>query len=36
MFGKSERANISKSERNGLAELVSILVKVALENHGYV
>lgn len=36
MFGKSERANISKLERNGLAELVSILVKVALENHGYV
>lgn len=36
MFGKGERANISKSERNGLAELVSILVKVALENHGYV
>ncbi|TPE44590.1 addiction module toxin RelE [Maribrevibacterium harenarium] len=31
MFGKNERANLSKSDRNALSQLVSILVKTALE-----
>ena len=36
MFGKNERANLSKSDRNALSKLVSILVSAALENddHG--
>ena len=33
MFGKNERANLSKSDRNALSQLVSILVKTALEKH---
>ncbi|ALG69224.1 type II toxin-antitoxin system RelE/ParE family toxin [Beggiatoa leptomitoformis] len=32
IFGKNERANLSKAERNQLAKLVDILVKTALEN----
>ena len=31
LFAKNERANISKSERNELAELVEILVQIWLE-----
>lgn len=31
MFGKNERANLSKAERNALAKLVDILVRTALE-----
>jgi len=31
VFGKNEKANISKAERNVLAKLVEILVKQALE-----
>lgn len=35
MFGKNERANLSKADRNSLAKLVDILVKTALEkNYG--
>ncbi len=35
MFGKGERANLSKADRNALSKLVSILVHTALEkNHG--
>lgn len=35
MFGKGERANLSKADRNALSRLVSILVRTALEvNHG--
>ena len=33
MFGKNERANLSKADRNSLAKLVDILVKAALEKH---
>lgn len=34
MFGKGERANLSKADRNSLAKLVSILIHTALEkNH---
>ncbi|MAF16002.1 MAG: addiction module toxin RelE [Marinomonas sp.] len=32
MFGKNERANLSKSDRNALAKLVEVLVSKALEN----
>ncbi len=31
MFGKGERANLSKSDRNSLSKLVSILIHAALE-----
>ena len=31
VFGKNEKPNISKSERNELAKLVGLLVQVALE-----
>jgi len=31
IFGKNEKSNITKSERNELAKLVGILVQVALE-----
>lgn len=31
LFAKNERANISKSERNELAELVELLVEIWLE-----
>jgi len=31
VFGKNERANLTKAERNELAKLVEILVKSALE-----
>lgn len=35
VFGKNEKSNITKSERNELAKLVGVLVQVALErNHG--
>ena len=35
VFGKNEKSNITKSERNELAKLVNVLVQVALErNHG--
>lgn len=35
MFGKNERANLSKADRNALSKLVDILVSKALEkNHG--
>ena len=35
IFGKNERANLSKTDRNALSKLVSILVSKALENnHG--
>ncbi|WP_086480384.1 type II toxin-antitoxin system RelE/ParE family toxin [Oceanospirillum sanctuarii] len=35
MFGKGERANLSKADRNALSKLVSILAHTALEkNHG--
>lgn len=35
VFGKNEKSNITKSERNDLAKLVAILVKVSLEReHG--
>ena len=33
LFGKNERANLSKSDRNALSNLVSILVDTALEKH---
>ena len=33
VFGKNERANLSKAERNDLARLVDILVGIALEKH---
>lgn len=33
LFGKNEQANLSKSDRNVLAQLVDILVKSALEKH---
>lgn len=33
LFGKNERANLSKAERNELAKLVEVLVTAALENH---
>ena len=34
MFGKGERANLSKADRNALSKLVSFLVHTALEvNH---
>lgn len=33
MFGKNDRANLSKADRNSLAKLVDILVEVALEKH---
>jgi len=33
VFGKNERANLSKAERNDLAKLVDLLVKIALEKH---
>jgi hypothetical protein len=35
LFGKNEKANLSKAERNDLAKLVEILVQTALEKHGY-
>jgi len=31
MFGKGERANLSKADKNRLADLVDLLVKFALE-----
>lgn len=31
LFAKNERANISKSERNELTELVELLVEIWLE-----
>jgi hypothetical protein len=35
IFGKNERTNLSKAERNELAKLVSVLTHAALENsHG--
>ena len=35
VFGKNEQSNISKSKRNELAKLASMLVQVALEReHG--
>jgi len=35
VFGKNERANLSKAERNELAKLVNVLVHTALEkSHG--
>lgn len=35
VFGKNEKSNISKAERNELAKLAAILVQVALEReHG--
>jgi hypothetical protein len=35
MFGKNERANLSKADRNAFGRLVGILIKNALENnHG--
>jgi mRNA-degrading endonuclease RelE of RelBE toxin-antitoxin system len=33
MFGKNERANLSKANRNALGKLVAILVTKALENN---
>ncbi|WP_022953285.1 type II toxin-antitoxin system RelE/ParE family toxin [Leucothrix mucor] len=33
MFGKNERANLSKADRNTLSKLVEILVNSALEKH---
>jgi len=33
VFGKSERTNLSKAERNELAKLVKILVHTALEKY---
>jgi len=33
LFGKNERANLSKSERNDLAKMVTVLVATALENY---
>jgi hypothetical protein len=32
LFAKNERANISKAERNDLAELVELLVQTWLES----
>lgn len=34
VFGKNERANLSKAERNELARLVDWLVRTALEGRG--
>lgn len=35
VFGKNEKSNITKSERNELAKLVGVLIQVALEReHG--
>lgn len=35
IFGKNEKSNFTKSERNELAKLVAILIKVSLESeHG--
>jgi hypothetical protein len=35
LFGKDEKTNLSKAERNELAKLVAVLVEVALgDNHG--
>jgi len=35
VFGKNERANLSKAERNELVKLVNVLVQTALEkSHG--
>jgi hypothetical protein len=31
MFAKNERANLSRAERNELAELVDVLVQIWLE-----
>jgi hypothetical protein len=31
VFGKNEKSNLTKSERNGLAKLVALLVHIALE-----
>lgn len=33
LFGKNERANLNKAERNDLAKLVDVLVATALEKH---
>lgn len=33
VFGKNEKANLSKAERNELAKLVDLLVSTALEKH---
>lgn len=33
LFGKNEQANLSKADRNFLAQLVDVLVTSALENH---
>lgn len=33
IFGKNERANLSKAERNDLARVVELLVSIALETH---
>ena len=33
MFGKNERANLPKADRNGLSKLVGILISKALENN---
>ena len=32
LFAKNERANISKAERNALAELVGVLMQIWLEH----
>lgn len=35
VFGKNEQSNLTKAERNDLAKLVDVLVRIALENnHG--
>ncbi|XKG96266.1 hypothetical protein LG323_14780 [Marinospirillum sp.] len=35
LFGKGERANLSKADRNALSRLVTVLVHTSLEkNHG--
>ena len=33
VFGKNEQANLTKAERNELAKLVDLLVKIALKGH---
>jgi hypothetical protein len=33
MFGKNERDNLSKADKDALAKLVDILVNAALEKH---
>lgn len=33
IFGKNEKDNLSKAERNDLAKLVEMLVRIALEKH---